>query len=213
MSGVFTARVHPSAKRDRSPPEGSRTSCLRQATGFSWRAARGISEPPGEQIYHAAEMRRLQDAPSFCSLYEFYLVPSVVQPHLGFQYSSVKKMVLEEEPRQLFPRSQHYLTLHVLSKWIGLIVEVLKAAIWNAIYLFNKRLSLPRAKINTVNPTAQTGKVKHKEAKQSNRDSRGTERDQVPRVQHRPCSWRPSQRPKPSSQTSLAQKTWPYTSA
>lgn len=53
----------------------------------------------------------------------------------------VKKTFLGEEPWQFLPHSQHYLTLHALSKCIELIDKFLKIPIWNVIYLFNKSLS------------------------------------------------------------------------
>lgn len=116
-----------------------RLSCLRQATCFSWRAARGISEPTGEQLYQAAEMKSLVDAPTCSPLYKFYSEPLSSSLDFSFQYSitCLKRLLSGEEPCQFLPHSEHYLTLDVLLKCIELIDEVLDLSIWNAMYLLN----------------------------------------------------------------------------
>lgn len=107
----------------------------------------------------------------------------------------VKKTFFREEPRRVLP---HCLIFHVLSQWIELLVSF-----WGYLpgmqYICSRDLSSLRAKMNIVIPTL-TGKLKHKKAKQSNRNS--TKYPQVPvSSTGHPAGGYPS-----GSQTSLFQK-------
>lgn len=124
----------------------------------------------------------------------------------GFQYrmtSLVKKMLFREK-MPAGPSSQPYLPHPLPVDWA--IDEVLGISFWYAIYLSNRSLSSPRAKMSIVIPTL-TGKLQHKKAKQSNRN----------RAQNIPRSLCPAQvtqlevipvaHKHPSSK-----KSWPYIS-